>query len=272
MAKRKAIVIYGPTASGKSALAIDIAKEKNGIIVNSDSLQVYKDLRILTACPPDEDLEQVPHFLYNVLYGNENCTAIKYIEMLKDLLETQEQLPIIVGGTGLYIKALIEGLSKTPDIPDEIRNKARTLPFEEILAVVEENDPDFALKDEQRVRRAYEIFMASGKPYSYWRNLPPEKILDLDIELIKLIPEREILYDRCNRRFEIMLESGAIEEVKELLTKNYAPTATIMKAIGIDEIRRFLAGEITREEVITLASTKTRHYAKRQITWANSQL
>ncbi len=272
MAKRKAIVIFGPTASGKSAMALDLAREKNGIIVNSDSLQVYKDLRVLSACPDDNDLALAPHYLYNVLDGSDNCTAVKYLKMLSDLLDEHDEFPIIVGGTGLYIKALRDGLAQTPDIPDDIRKEARTLPITEVLTFVEENDSEFLLRDEQRLRRAYEIIKAGGKPYSYWQKQPPIKVLDLDLEIITIAPEREVLYDRCNKRFEVMLKSGAIEEVETLLAKNYPKDATVMKAIGVDEISRYLKGEITYEDVITLASTKTRQYAKRQLTWMKTQL
>ncbi len=269
---RKAIAIYGPTASGKSALALDIAKEKKGIIVNSDSLQVYKDLRILSACPDDDDLEKAPHFLYNILDGDDNCTAVKYLEVLKKLLDEKDELPIIVGGTGLYLKALTQGLAEMPNIPEDIRKSARTLPLDEIKSVIASVDPDFKPTDEQRLRRAFEVYKASGKPYTYWQNQPLKKYLDLDVEIIKIAPERDVLYERCNKRFEIMLKSGAIEEVESLISKNYPSDVTVMKAIGVNEIARFLNGEISYNDIITLASTKTRQYAKRQLTWMKTQL
>ncbi len=272
MQKRKAIVIYGPTASGKSALAIELAQEKKGIIVNSDSLQVYKELKILTACPDEEDLTKARHFLYNVLDGDDNCTTVRYLEMLKELLESESDFPIIVGGTGLYVKALMQGLAEMPDIPDDVRKLARTMPITEVQAYVSENDPDFIHKDEQRLRRAFEIFKASGKTYSYWQQQPLKKYLDLDIELVTTAPDREILYDRCNKRFEIMMKMGAIEEVQNLLKMGYKSDTTIMKAIGVDEIKKYLNNEITLDDAIKTASTRTRQYAKRQLTWMRTQL
>ncbi len=272
MKQRKAIAIFGPTASGKSALAINLALEQNGIIVNSDSLQIYKELKILTACPDDEDIQKVPHFLYNTLNGKENCSAVKYINLLQELLLSQEKLPIIVGGTGLYLKAMIEGLVEIPETPETIRTLARNLPFKEIHSFVKENDTEFALEDEQRLRRAFEVIKTTGKPYSYWQTQPKKKLIDLDIELIKLAPDREELYHRCNIRFDMMIKAGAIEEVQNLLSMNYPPETTIMKAIGVTEIQKYLNNQISYDEMVRLSTTRTRQYAKRQITWMKTQI
>ncbi len=270
--KRKAIAIYGPTASGKSSLAIELSHKYNGIIVNSDSLQIYEDLKILTACPDEEDLNKAPHFLYNILPGDENCTALKYVKILKGLLDKDDRTPIIVGGTGLYLKAIMEGLSEIPEISEEIREEARNIDITEIESYVSKYDKEYRFRDEQRLRRAYEVIKTTGKSYTYWQSQPPKKEIDMDVELIKLAPEREYLNARCRLRFEMMFESGAIEEVEALLLKNYPQENTIMKAIGINEISGYLKGTLTKEQAIEQATIKTRQYAKRQMTWLRTQL
>ena len=271
MEKRKGIIIYGPTASGKSSLGIELARDRDGIIVNADSLQVYKDLPVLTACPPPEDLEKVQHYLYTFLAGDDNCSAGRYLSFVKELLDREERLPIIVGGTGLYLKSLLEGYSPMPEISEDIRKEARSKDIVEIAAYVAERDKDFAHKDQQRLRRAYEVIRASSKSYSYWIAQPKIKLIAVDFEFIKLSPPREELYKRCDLRFEQMLEQGAIEEVEALMYKNYPPDATIMKAVGVAEISAYLAGEMTREQMVAKAQQKTRNYAKRQLTWLRTQ-
>lgn len=286
--KAKVLVICGPTAGGKSARALALAAERDGVIINADSMQIYDALPILTARPSAEDESQAPHRLYGVLPPQEICTAQRWrdlaiIEIDKALADGQT--PILVGGTGFYLKALMEGLSPLPDVPPEYRaaamEKQQALGNPAFHGVLGAIDPVMAARlhpnDTQRLIRAYEVVTATGKSLAEWQSLPPigtPSHLDFDVELI--VPERDELYRRCNARFDLMLEAGGLEEVgafDALISNGSVPeTAAVTNALGFKALRRFLRGEILKTEAVTLAKAETRHYAKRQVTWFRHQL
>lgn len=274
----------GATASGKSAFALSLAEKIGGVIINADSQQVYSDLRILTARPTLAEESLVPHKLYGVLGANESGSAgwwLRYVQMEIDWARSLGKTPIVVGGTGLYIKTLISGIAEIPDISASIRAQASSdyeemgkEAFSERLRVI---DPVFfeRLKvfDKQRLVRAYAVWLGSGKSLSWWQGrelVPPYSVDEIEVHKIEL--PREELYARCNHRFEKMLEQGAIEEVKQLMLQNLADNLPIMKTIGVRELASYLRGEISLEQVIKKCQIATRHYAKRQMTWFRHQL
>lgn len=287
--KQRIRVIIGPTASGKSAAAIDEALEENGVIINADSMQVYDALPILTARPTDEEQSIVPHELYAVIDPTEKCTAERWREMATSCIEKalkNGQTPMIVGGTGFYIKSLMEGLAPVPDIPQEIKETARQTQqdmgnpdFHAHLATL---DPamaeQLAPNDSQRLIRAYEVIKATGKSLSEWQKMPhegcPPDNWEFDIRVI--MPERSELHDRINKRLEIMMNMGALDEIKELsarVDKGEIPLDTgVIVAHGFRPFRAYLNDEITYEEAAEKTKAETRQYAKRQTTWIKHQL
>jgi len=281
-------IIAGPTASGKSAAAMKLAREANGVIINCDSLQIYDALPILSAQPSDEDKAEIPHRLYAELHPNAVCSAGNWREMAEPIIHeiiNNEQTPIICGGTGLYIKALTDGLSPIPDIPQNVRDQV-VQHYEEVGAQsfyneLSTRDPEMAARfhvnHKARIIRAMEVLEATGKSLAEWQKIPrtpPPK--EWDFEIHKILPPREELYERCNTRFEIMLENGALEEVEEfnirLQSGDINQGVPITKALGYKELRAYQNGEISKEDAITSAQTTTRHYAKRQMTWLRNQL
>lgn len=279
-----AILITGPTASGKSALAVDFAKRHDGVVINADSMQVYDTLRVLTARPSEEDMEGVPHLLYGHVPAT---TAYSTGEWLRDVqrlladLKREGRLPVLVGGTGLYFKALTGGLSDMPAIPDDLRESLRqrmALEGPEVLhAELASRDAETAarlqVKDGQRILRALETHIHTGRSISSFQEKRGPMIIDpSQAKKIVVLPERPMLHGRINRRFEIMLQTGAIEEVRALMALRAAPDMPVMKAIGVNEIAEMDAGRMRREMVIERGSALTRQYAKRQMTWFRNQM
>jgi len=268
----KCAVIYGATASGKSAFAAAMAAERPSVIINADSMQVYKDLKILTACPSDEELSRYDFRLYGFLTGDKSCSAAMWAELAAEEIKKAWQqglYPIIVGGTGLYISALLEGLAPVPDIPDDIREKVRAMDFNEARLLLHGYDRATfdRFTDKHRTLRALEVYLATGKPHSEWQKEPATKLIVANWERHFINPERQELYRRCDERFINMLEQGAVQEVESLLAKNYPEYSPVMKALGVPEIASFLRGETSYEEMTATAQTRTRNYAKRQLTW-----
>lgn len=281
-------IIGGPTASGKSALAIDVAQSLDGVIINCDSRQIYNELPILTAQPPEEDRRIVPHELYAALHPDELCSAGSWVRMTIPLIEKilqQGKTPIITGGNGLYIKALIEGLSPIPEVPDDIRQrtieKQKELGNPAFHEELKKRDPETAAlyhpMHTARLIHAWEILEATGKPLAQWQLLPkisPPADWMFDITLI--MPDRNTLYTRCNNRFLSMLREGAMEELdafdQKIADGLYKPDCTLVKTLGADPLRRLRSGALTKDEATTLAQTETRQYAKRQTTWFNNQI
>ncbi|MEM6781035.1 MAG: tRNA (adenosine(37)-N6)-dimethylallyltransferase MiaA [Pseudomonadota bacterium] len=281
-------VIGGPTASGKSAHALELAAKHNGVIINADSMQIYDGLPILTAQPPAEDKVRAPHELYGHLHPNEACSAGNWREMVEplihDILEAG-QAPIICGGSGLYIKALMEGLSPIPDIPDDIRNNVvqryEELGAEDFYAELMERDPvmakRFHVNHKARIVRAMEVLEATGRSLADWQkeplNGPPEDWV-FDVSLI--IPEREKLYQRCNDRFHVMLEQGALDELRafdqEIKDGKIQETSLLTHALGAEPLRKYLHGKRSLDDAITDSQNETRRYAKRQVTWFKHQI
>jgi tRNA dimethylallyltransferase len=279
----KAILIAGPTASGKSALALALAQEIGGTIINADSMQLYRDLRIITARPAPEEEAKVPHRLYGHVDAAENYSVGRWLADVATVLDEVRaagRVPILVGGTGLYFKALTQGLSNVPPVPAEIRAAVRArLDAEGPAALHGElarRDPaSAALKrgDRTRIARALEVLEATGRPLGRWHDegLPP--LLDAS-RAVKffLAPERPELRRRIDARFDAMLGAGALDEVRALMRRKLDPLLPAMKAHGVPWLIRHLNGEISLEEATEGAKNDTRRYTKRQFTWARHQL
>ena len=279
-----AILITGPTASGKSALAVEMARMHGGEVINADSMQVYDTLRVLTARPGPEDMGGVPHHLYGTVPAATSYSTGEWLRAVGPLLEdlkARARLPVFVGGTGLYFKALTGGLSEMPDIPAPIRTKWRTRLAEEgpwaLHAELGARDPELAdllsPSDGQRIARALEVKEATGRSLSSFQEKPGMALVD-PARAWKIIvePERSVLHHRINRRFEAMLDHGAIEEVRSLLALDLSKDLPVMKAIGVPQIAAMLRGDLARNEVILQATAATRQYAKRQMTWFRNQM
>jgi len=283
MTKKPVLIIGGPTASGKSGLALTLAEKIEGIVINGDSMQIYQGLPILTAQPPAEDCAKIPHKLYATLPPGEICSAARWRELALDEINKahkENKLPIIVGGTGFYLKTLLKGISPIPDIPHGLRDKISALQkelgnpaFHQELA---KRDPVMAAKlppfNTQRLVRAWEVLEATGKSLAEWQALPPVPPPDdLRFLTVTLLPPRDKLYAACNTRFEQMLKAGALEEVKQF--KAHCPAgAALNKALGYPELSAYLDGKISLEEATIAAQQSTRHYAKRQVTWFRHQI
>jgi len=280
----KITIIAGPTASGKSALALQIAEKSGGVIINADSQQVYRELRILTARPTPEEEARAPHRLYGTMSAAESCSAGQWLIFAKmeiDWALGQRLQPIVVGGTGLYLKALMQGISAMPDIPPEVRAIAMSdyemMGKEAFAARLREIDAAFferlKVYDRQRLTRAYEIWLGSGKTLSWWQAqgatppYPPESFTVQKVEL-----PREELYARCDARVIGMVEQGAVEEVKSLLALHLPDTLPAMKSVGVPEFSAYIREEMPLDQAISKVQQSTRNYAKRQMTWLRNQL
>lgn len=272
------ILLAGPTASGKSALALDFAEQLDGVIINADSMQVYTDLRILTARPSVEDEACLPHKLYGTVDGAERYSVGRWLADLHLAVEqtrAQKKWPIIVGGTGFYLNAAEHGISAIPDIPQEARSEAMSYHQQYggqgALDKLQELDPAIADRleagDSQRLVRALEVVLHTGKPLSYWQSRPREGGLTGRAIKIAHIPERELVYERIDKRFSAMIEGGGLAEVEQLMQRHLFPDLPVMKALGVTALAAFLNGDIDKQTAVYLASRDTRHYAKRQMTW-----
>ncbi|MBR4931847.1 MAG: tRNA (adenosine(37)-N6)-dimethylallyltransferase MiaA [Alphaproteobacteria bacterium] len=263
--ERKIYVIVGPTASGKSGLALNLAKKIKGSIVNADSMQIYKDLKILSARPDEAEMDGIPHFLYGYLDAYQANSVSDWLKRAVEKLKEVER-PILVGGTGMYVSALINGLSPIPNVDPVIRETVRNMSIDDVKKQVKE----CSAIDPQRLRRALEIQLSTGKTLSYFQNLPKIKLLDANFDIFFVNPERDILYHNCNQRLVQMVNNGAIEEVRHLLNIN--ATGGVVKAIGVPEIVEYLSGKNSFEKMVQQIQLSTRHYAKRQVTWFKNQL
>jgi tRNA dimethylallyltransferase len=280
----KPVLIAGPTASGKSALALELAQTRDAVIINTDSMQVYRDLRVITARPTLEEEAHAPHRLYGHVDAAVNFSAGAWVADAALVLEearTQNRLPIFIGGSGLYFKALTRGLSAVPPIAPDIREGVRARlerdGVEALHAELAQRDPAsgerLKPRDRARIARALEVIESTGRSLSDWHRdglpplLPPGQFRALFLD-----PDRDTLYARIDARFEAMLAAGALEEVAQLATRKLDPLLPAMKAHGVPALLAHLAGEITREAATEIGRADTRHYAKRQFTWFRHQL
>ncbi len=277
---RPFVVIAGPTASGKSALALAIAREFDGIVVNADSMQVYRELSILTSRPGPSELAAAPHRLYGVLAAAERCSAGRWRQMaLAAIAEAPDRLAIVTGGTGLYLRALMQGLAPIPDIPEAIAREGAAriadLGPEGLHAELCRVDPVMAVRlepgDSQRILRAWCVHRATGRSLADWQADTPDPAIAPGLA-IALTPPREALYGAANTRFVRMVEAGALDEVRGLLALRLDPSLPVMKAVGVGQLARVLASEASLDEAIAAAQQETRHYAKRQMTWIRHQM
>ncbi|HEV7463588.1 MAG TPA: tRNA (adenosine(37)-N6)-dimethylallyltransferase MiaA [Methyloceanibacter sp.] len=276
----KAVLIAGPTASGKSAAALSLASALRGTVINADSMQAYRGLAILTARPSDADMKLTPHRLYGIVPASQAYSVGSWLaDVAAAIAEAQGQgrVPILVGGTGLYFKALLEGLAQVPDVPVEVRaywrEQSKALDAKGLHAALAAIDPAMAGKlrpgDPQRIVRALEVIDATGVSLIEWQGattapvLGPEGVLKLVIA-----PEREPLYARIDARFDSMIEAGAMDEMRALLALGLDDGLPAMRAHGVRELAAYLAGTSNLEEAIVKAKTESRRYAKRQMTWA----
>ncbi len=277
----RAIIISGATATGKSSLALDFSVFKDVAIINADALQIYKGLPILSAQPSVEDKKIASHLLYSHFEFEQNVSVMNWLKLIKTTVEevfAQNKIPLIVGGSGMYISKLLDVISEIAEISDENKREARNLyqeigkeKFVETLLKMGENDSIKNL-DKQRLIRLYEVLKQTKKTLSAWQEQPKKFVLDPKIFThINLEIEREKLYKNCNLRFEKMLENGAIEEVRALISQGVKDEMQISKTLGFFEIRDFLEGKISHAKALEISSQKTRNYAKRQLTWFRHQ-
>lgn len=276
--KKRALLIAGPTASGKSALALDLARKWNGVIINADALQVYEPLRILSARPLPEEEQAVPHRLYGHVLGTTAHSVAAWLAEARLEIEAAWErglYPIVTGGTGLYFRALEKGLAPVPEIPDEVRSKWRDFPGN-LHAELWIRDPAMAERllatDRQRLSRALEVVEATGRSLLDWqREGQASALLDgAEVERIYMEVPRDELYARAELRFEQMIKAGALEEVRRI--RHLDPALPMMRAIGIPELVAHLDGTLTLDEAVAQAKTATRQYIKRQLTWWRGQM
>ncbi len=286
MKMKKIIIISGPTASGKSSLALDISAFKDIEIINADALQLYEGLPILSAQPSEEEKKLVKHHLYSYFKSEEICSVGSWLKLVKSTIEDvfrRDKTPLIVGGTGMYISKLIDGINEIPEIDEINKINARELYkkiehhefIDNLIAISGESDlmnRKIRNLDKQRLIRAYEVFLQTKKSIFWWQNQENKSIFDPKLFLhINLNLDREKLYQNCDLRFEKMLENGALLEVESLMKKPIKVDAQIKKTIGYIEISDYLNKKISYQQVIELAAKKTRNYAKRQLTWFRNQ-
>lgn len=251
-----------------------MAKELGGVVINADSMQVYKDVPTLTARPSEEEQQGIPHRLYGFLEPDEKCSVFKWVQLAAEEIRRvwrENKVPVVVGGTGFYLQTLIKGISPVPQVKEETRAEIRKLfekqGYEAFLKDFQKKDPSFAFTDPQRVLRAAEVLAETGKSVTYWQSLPFQKEIEADFLCFLTDVPRGELYKRCDERFELMMKNGAVEEVQTLLNKNPPSDSLIMKAVGIAEIKAMLNKEMPKREAIGHACQMTRNYAKRQVTW-----
>jgi tRNA dimethylallyltransferase len=279
----KIILISGPTASGKSNFAVKIAKKIQGEIINADSMQVYKKLKILTARPNKQEQKNIKHHLYGVIDLNEKFSTGQWLQLtikkIKDI-QKKKKIPILVGGTGLYFQSLIDGLVKIPEIPLKFRNKIRLLSkrdgqekfYKKLLKLDPKIKDKFDPNDTQRSIRAYEVKSYTNVSMYDWLTKTKSEFKDSDFLKLHIETKREKLIERINLRTSNMINEGAVNEVKKFLKLKIIKNQSVNKVIGIAELTQYLNHEITLEEAKELILIKTRQYAKRQATWARTRM
>jgi tRNA dimethylallyltransferase len=272
-------LIAGPTASGKSALAVRLGQMLPSVVINADSMQVYADLRILSARPTEAEMGGVPHRLFGHVDGAEACSAAGWAADARAEIAAAHaagQLPILAGGTGLYLRTLLDGIAPVPEIDPDIRSAVRALPVAVAHDALSTEDPEAAARlapaDTNRVARALETVRSTGRPLAHWQAARTGGIGDeIALRAVVLLPPRDWLFDRIDRRFGAMVETGAIEEVAALVARRLDPALSVMRAIGVPEIVAYLDGALDRDAMLDRGRTATRQYGKRQYTWFSRQ-
>jgi tRNA dimethylallyltransferase len=275
----KAILLAGPTASGKSAAALALASRLRGTIINADSMQVYRELSVLTARPTPDEEAASQHRLYGTVAAAEAYSVGHWLEDAARAMSeagAEGRVPIVTGGTGLYFKALLEGLAPVPEVPPEIRGawreQAQKVGAEGLYRELAARDPAMAARlrpsDSQRIVRALEVIDATGVSLAEWQGAPAAPLLAPETVLrLVIAPEREALYAKIDARFDAMIEAGAVEEVRSLIAQSLDPGLPALRAHGVRELAAYLAGSVSLEQAAAKAKTETRRYAKRQMTW-----
>jgi tRNA dimethylallyltransferase len=272
-------LIAGPTASGKSALALALAEITDGTVINADSAQVYRDLRVVSARPTAADEARVPHRLYGIRDGEDVCSAAEWAAEARTEIAAAHaagRMPILCGGTGLYLRALIEGIAPVPEIDPAVRRAVRAMAPGDAHAALVREDPEAARRlrpgDRTRTQRALEVVRSTGRPLHAWQ---AEKVGGIGDEValrpLILLPPRDWLHSRCDERFEKIFTEEGIAEVRSLTERSLPALAPVRRAIGVREISAFLQGELTREQALAAGKIATRQYAKRQYTWFRRQ-
>ena len=271
-------MIAGPTASGKSQLAIDLARRFGGAVINADSMQLYADLTVLTARPQPQEMQDIPHHLFGICDAAHRASVAEWLGLAATAIANVRaagQLPIIVGGTGMYLQAGLRGIAPVPDVPADLHQHCIDLyrelggaKFRDALAGY---DADIAARlvdsDSQRLVRAMGVAMATDHPLSWWQQQPHKGALLGSVVTIAMMPPRPTLYDRINQRFDHMLMHGAVDEVARLMARQLDPGLPLMKALGVAPIAAFLVGNMTKDDAAFIAKRDSRRYAKRQMTW-----
>ena len=260
-------------------MALDIAKKQPSVIINADSAQVYRDLTILSARPTEEEMQGIEHQLFGYIDGMEACSAARWASDAKTAIavaHARDLLPILVGGTGLYVRILLDGIAPIPEIDPEIRQKIRKMETLEAYHALQDLDPVSSERlnatDTTRIQRALEVIRSTGKPLDHWQKHKVGGIGDqIRLHPLVMLPPRDWLYERCDRRLREMIERGARQEVEQLLARNLPPNLPVMRAIGVAEIAAWISGDIGKDLAIERAQAATRQYAKRQFTWFRNQ-
>jgi len=272
------IMIAGPTASGKSQLAVDLACQLDGEVINADSMQLYADLSILTARPSKADMQNIPHHLYGVLDGRHRASVAAWLELAATVMtaiRARGKMPIIIGGTGMYLDAAVNGIAPIPDVPADIHQGCVSLfyaiggaAFRQKLAL---HDPLVASRladgDRQRLIRAMGVFNATGITLGQFQKAEHKGALIGRPVKIAILPPRDVLYARIDARFDVMLEKGVMDEVRQLINRQLDPSLPLMKALGVTALKAVLDHEMTIAQAAYIAKRNSRHYAKRQMTW-----
>lgn len=273
------ILIAGPTASGKTSASIKLAQANDAVIVNADSMQVYEDLRIISARPSDDEIAQAPHYLFGHRSGGEAYSVAQWLDDVRPLMDkflAENRTMIFVGGTGQYFNAMLDGMSPMPDVDETIRQKIRAMDdisSPELHKMLDEKAAkELRPSDRQRIKRALEVYQSTGKSIIDWHQEKGQPLVPETASVKKLLvmPPRAEIHDRINMRFHRMVEEGALLEIEALMQKGFDPSLPVMKAIGVPQLSAHLAGEMELQEAIEKSKAATRQYAKRQSTWFNN--
>lgn len=276
----RVLIIAGPTASGKSRLAIDVAQRLNGVIINCDAMQIYKDIPIIAATPSAEEKKQAEHRLFEIYDCSKRGNVVEWLDLCVTEIKQcwqEQKLPIVVGGTGMYIDAMINGVTPIPEVPAVIRQQVQKMSLAERYAFLLQHDSQMAQKlhpnDTTRITRAVEIITFTQQTLTAWYQKPLiKKLPEANFTVVKIVPPIEIIEQRCRQRLDKMVEAGVLEEITELLKRGVDESLPAMKALGVPELSLAVKGKMPLSQALELAKLHTRQYAKRQRTWLKNKL